>query len=282
MNIETEKKFLVLDDGFKAQAVKSYRIRQGYLAHDSGRTVRVRIRDDKGFLTIKGPSIIPGSRPEWEKEISLQEAEDLFALCKPGSVDKTRWIVPAGIRKFEVDEFHGENDGLVMAEIELGSPDEPFERPSWLDDVAQFLRREGRENHACRSRADAAHGLQQKKQRAFVPGGKSPQLIGVFADALRDIKFHDALFALQRTEGVEGDAHTVAHAVAVYHSFRRLQICQFSFEIFNHSFFFFNGKVTIFFSTGKRKCSDAGRKKKKNRAKGGLSEKIVVPLHKIC
>ena len=150
MNIETEKKFLVLDDGFKAQAVKSYRIRQGYLAHDSGRTVRVRIRDDKGFLTIKGPSIIPGSRPEWEKEISLQEAEDLFALCKPGSVDKTRWIVPAGYpggstgsptvmadpdrpsRFFEVDEFHGENDGLVMAEIELGSPDEPFERPSWL------------------------------------------------------------------------------------------------------------------------------------------------------
>ena len=150
MNIETEKKFLVLDDGFKAQAVKSYRIRQGYLAHDSGRTVRVRIRDDKGFLTIKGPSIIPGSRPEWEKEISLQEAEDLFALCKPGSVDKTRWIVPAGhaggstgsptvmadpdrpSRFFEVDEFHGENGGLVMAEIELGSPDELFERPSWL------------------------------------------------------------------------------------------------------------------------------------------------------
>ncbi len=142
MNIETERKFLVLNDDYQAQAVKSYRIRQGYLAHDSGRTVRVRIRDDKGFLTIKGPSIIPGSRPEWEKEISLQEAEDLFALCKPGSVDKTRWIVPADSfaslgmtstpRCFEVDEFHGENDGLVMAEIELGSPDEPFERPSWL------------------------------------------------------------------------------------------------------------------------------------------------------
>ena len=142
MNIETEKKFLVKDDEYKAQAVKSYRIRQGYLAHDSGRTVRVRIRDNQGFLTIKGPSIVPGSRPEWEKEISLQEAEDLFALCKPGSVDKTRWIVPADSfaslgmtstpRCFEVDEFHGENGGLVMAEIELGSPDEPFERPSWL------------------------------------------------------------------------------------------------------------------------------------------------------
>ena len=108
MNIETEKKFLVKDDKYKAQAVKSYRIRQGYLAHDSGRSVRVRIRDDQGFLTIKGPSIILGSRPEWEKEISLQEAEDLFALCKPGSVDKTRWIGPAGIRTVEVEEGHGE------------------------------------------------------------------------------------------------------------------------------------------------------------------------------
>jgi CYTH domain-containing protein len=142
MNIETERKFLVLNDDYKAQAVKSYRIRQGYIAHDSGRTVRVRIRDDKGYLTIKGPSIIPGCRPEWEREISLQDAEDLFPLCKPGSVDKTRWIVPAGgpagspadrsPRFFEIDEFHGENAGLVMAEIELGSPDEPFESPSWL------------------------------------------------------------------------------------------------------------------------------------------------------
>lgn len=132
MNIETEKKFLVLDDSYKTRSVRSYRIRQGYLAHDSGRSVRVRIRDDQGFLTIKGPSIILGSRPEWEKEISLQEAEDLFLLCKPGSVDKTRWIVPAGERFFEVDEFHGENEGLVMAEIELASEDEPFDRPSWL------------------------------------------------------------------------------------------------------------------------------------------------------
>ena len=132
MNIETERKFLVLNEDYKAEAVKSYRIRQGYLAHDSGRTVRVRIRDDQGFLTIKGPSIVMGSRPEWEKEISLQEAEDLFPLCKPGSVDKTRWIVPAGDRYFEVDEFHGENEGLVMAEIELRNPDEPFESPSWL------------------------------------------------------------------------------------------------------------------------------------------------------
>ena len=134
MEIETERKFLVLDDGYKAQAVESHRIRQGYIAHDMGRSVRVRILDDRGFLTIKGPFIGVGSRPEWEKEISLQEAEDLFLICKPGSIDKTRWIVPAGERVFEVDEFHGENEGLVMAEIELKSQDEAFGRPSWLGD----------------------------------------------------------------------------------------------------------------------------------------------------
>ena len=132
MQIETERKFLVLDDSYKAQAVESHRIRQGYIAHDMGRSVRVRILDDKGILTVKGPFIGLGSRPEWEKEISLKEAEELFLICKPGSIDKTRWIVPAGERKFEVDEFHGENEGLVMAEIELESQDEAFERPSWL------------------------------------------------------------------------------------------------------------------------------------------------------
>ena len=134
MQIETERKFLVKDDGYKGQAVESHRIRQGYIAHDMGRSVRVRVLDDKGILTVKGPFVGLGSRPEWEKEISLQEAEDLFRLCKPGSIDKTRWIVPAGERKFEVDEFHGDNEGLVMAEIELKSQDEAFGRPSWLGD----------------------------------------------------------------------------------------------------------------------------------------------------
>lgn len=134
MQLETERKFLVKDDGYKGQAVESHRIRQGYIAHDMGRSVRVRVLDDKGILTVKGPFVGLGSRPEWEKEISLQEAEDLFQLCKPGSIDKTRWIVPAGERKFEVDEFHGENEGLVMAEIELKSQDEAFGRPSWLGD----------------------------------------------------------------------------------------------------------------------------------------------------
>ena len=132
MQIETERKFLVTDDGYKAQAVRSYSIRQGYIAHDSGRSVRVRIRDGQGVLTVKGPHLSEASRLEWEKELTLQEAEELFLLCKPGAVEKTRWVVPAGDRFFEVDEFHGENEGLVMAEIELGSPDEAFEKPSWL------------------------------------------------------------------------------------------------------------------------------------------------------
>lgn len=132
MHIETERKFLVLDDGYKSQAVEFHRIRQGYIAHDSGRSVRVRIRDGQGFLTIKGPFIGEVGRPEWEKVITLEEAEDLFLLCKPGRVDKTRWIVPAGDRSFEVDEFHGENEGLVLAEIELSDADETFEKPAWL------------------------------------------------------------------------------------------------------------------------------------------------------
>ncbi len=139
MQIETERKFLVTGDGYKAEAVEKHRIRQGYIAHDEGRSVRVRIRDGKGILTVKGPFISLGSRPEWEKELTLPEAEALFRLCKPGTVDKTRWIVPAEMpgsdrpsRFFEVDEFHGENEGLVMAEIELADADESFPKPSWL------------------------------------------------------------------------------------------------------------------------------------------------------
>ena len=131
-NIETERKFLVRSDAFLARAVKAYRIKQGYIAHDGGNTVRVRIRDNQGFLTIKGPSLDGMSRFEWEREIPLQDAEALTALCH-GFIDKTRHLVPAGAERFfEVDVFHGANEGLVMAEIELAAPDEPFARPAWL------------------------------------------------------------------------------------------------------------------------------------------------------
>lgn len=142
MHIETERKFLVRDTSFKQLAVKAYRIKQGYIAHDGGNTVRVRIRDNQGFLTIKGPSMNGISRYEWEREIPLSEAEELLLLCQGGFIDKTRYLVPAGAGKyFEVDEFYGENEGLVMAEIELDSPDEPFERPVWLGEEVTGDRR---------------------------------------------------------------------------------------------------------------------------------------------
>ena len=191
-NVETERKFLVRDSSYKSLAVKSFRIKQGYIAHDGGNTVRVRIRDHQGFLTIKGPSYDGISRFEWEREIPLEDAEALFALCNGGFIDKTRNIVPAGdnsssvknyadatqelspastmktveestdedfceasafflakqksssvdsARVFEVDEFHGDNQGLVMAEIELEKPDEPFDRPAWLGEEVTGDRR---------------------------------------------------------------------------------------------------------------------------------------------
>lgn len=134
MHIETERKFLVKDDSFKALATESHRLTQGYICRESGRTVRVRLCDDRAFLTIKGGSNASGmSRFEWEKEIPAEDARDLFLFCQGGIIDKTRYIIPADSgRFFEVDEFHGENAGLVMAEIELGSETESFEKPDWL------------------------------------------------------------------------------------------------------------------------------------------------------
>ena len=130
---EIERKFLVKDDSFKQMASSSSRIRQGYICSMRGRTVRVRVRNDKGYLTIKGPSDAAGmSRYEWEKEIPLNEAEELMKLCEPGQIDKTRYLVNWGNHVFEVDEFYGENEGLVMAEVELQSEDEPYERPPFL------------------------------------------------------------------------------------------------------------------------------------------------------
>ena len=131
MHTETERKFLVRNESFRASVTESHRISQGYIAHDSGNTVRVRILDDRGILTIKGPTN-GMSRAEWEIEIPLQDAEDLMRLTKSGRIEKVRHIVPAGNRCWEIDEFHGENEGLIMAEIELDSEDEAFDRPEWL------------------------------------------------------------------------------------------------------------------------------------------------------
>ena len=185
MHIETERKFLVKSNAYKALAVVSHRIKQGYIARDNGNSVRVRIKDNIGILTIKGPSAGGISRSEWEIEIPLADAEDLLKLCHGGIIDKNRYIVPeagalsgthghprpckregpaelrdreqaclvtgtefcgrglseakevpgsapASGKVFEVDEFYGDNEGLVMAEIELESIDQPFTKPEWL------------------------------------------------------------------------------------------------------------------------------------------------------
>lgn len=136
MAIEIERKFLVRGE-YKQDAVSSSHIMQGYICAASGRTVRVRLRDDKAYLTIKGPSGSDGlGRYEWEKEIPVSDALELMKLSETPVVDKTRWLVPDadGIHTWEVDEFHGANDGLVMAEVELSSPEDTFTSPSWLGD----------------------------------------------------------------------------------------------------------------------------------------------------
>lgn len=130
---EIERKFLVKNESYREKAFSRSRIKQGYISSTRGRTVRVRIRDRKGYLTIKGASNASGtSRYEWEREIPLQEAEELMLLCEPGIIDKTRFLVQSGTHVFEVDEFYGENQGLVVAEVELQSEDECFEHPDFL------------------------------------------------------------------------------------------------------------------------------------------------------
>jgi adenylate cyclase len=133
MGKEIERKFLVKGD-FKAEVTKQTKITQGYLSSVPERTVRVRIKGDKGFITIKGIGSKSGaSRFEWEKEVPVNEIKELLELCEPGVIDKTRFIVPekSGL-KFEVDEFYGDNQGLTVAEIELPSEDHPFGKPEWL------------------------------------------------------------------------------------------------------------------------------------------------------
>lgn len=129
---EIERKFLVRGE-YKPLACGSFRITQGYLSSVPERTVRIRLKNERGYLTIKGKSNASGiSRYEWEREISAAEARELLTLCEPGIIDKTRYLVPVGRHMFEVDEFYGKNRGLVLAEIELGEEDELFEKPEWL------------------------------------------------------------------------------------------------------------------------------------------------------
>lgn len=130
---EIERKFLVKSDAFKNESEKNMRITQGYLSSVPERTVRVRVKGDKGFITIKGIGNASGAtRYEWEKEIPVEEVNELLNICEPGVIDKTRFNVKFGKHTFEVDEFYGENQGLIVAEIELNAEDESFEKPSWL------------------------------------------------------------------------------------------------------------------------------------------------------
>ena len=130
---EIERKFLVKDDSFKREAYDAVRITQGFLSSVPERTVRIRVKGDKGFITIKGIGNESGvSRYEWEKEMPLEDAQELLLLCEPGMIDKTRYLIRAGEYTFEVDEFHGDNEGLVVAEIELPDEEASFERPDWL------------------------------------------------------------------------------------------------------------------------------------------------------
>jgi len=131
--MEIERKFLVKkNDAYKQQAISSSRIKQGYIPC-KGATVRIRVRDDKAYLTIKTHSDNGGlSRYEFEKEITLDEADHLLPLCDGGFIDKRRYLVPCGNHTFEVDEFYGDNEGLIMAEVELGSIDEEYEKPDFI------------------------------------------------------------------------------------------------------------------------------------------------------
>lgn len=133
MAIEIERKFIVTNESYKALAFSSDRIAQGYICREGGNSARVRVRGDKGYITIKGPSLDGGlSRFEWEKEIPVAEALELLKLCHDGIIDKIRHLVKCGEHIFEVDEFFGDNEGLVIAEVELGDVGETFAKPDFI------------------------------------------------------------------------------------------------------------------------------------------------------
>ena len=135
MMVEIERKFLVINDSFKNEIRNEIRITQQYLSSIPERSVRIRVKGNEAYITIKGLGDNSGiSRFEWEKEISVPDANDLFTLCEQGVIDKTRYIIKNGQHIFEVDEFYGENKGLIIAEIELSSEKESFNRPDWLGD----------------------------------------------------------------------------------------------------------------------------------------------------
>jgi CYTH domain-containing protein len=134
MSLEIERKFLVKNESFKNSAFKKSYIKQGFLNSNKERTVRVRIIDDKAFLTVKGKSNVAGTiRFEWEKEIPVKDAQELMLLTEKTVIEKHRFYVKSNQHTFEVDVFLGENQGLIVAEVELSSENENFTKPSWID-----------------------------------------------------------------------------------------------------------------------------------------------------
>lgn len=151
MNQEIEHKYLLRDSSYRELATTSKHICQGYLCLSPGRTVRVRRSNDRAYITIKAAAPAGSiARFEWEKEITLADFDALFPLCLSGAIDKVRYIVPFSTvlpsgetiqLKVEVDEFHGLNEGLILAEIEFPSEDTPFEKPAFLgEDVTSDVR----------------------------------------------------------------------------------------------------------------------------------------------
>lgn len=131
--IEIERKFLIVSDNYKKEAHNEIRIVQGFLNTHKERAVRIRIKGTEAFITVKGISNKEGTtRFEWEKEIIKQEAEDLLLLCEPSIIEKTRYLVSVGLHTFEIDEFYGDNKGLIIAEVELNTESEYFTKPNWL------------------------------------------------------------------------------------------------------------------------------------------------------
>lgn len=133
MSLEIERKFLVASSSYKEESYDHKEIKQGFLNSNKKRVVRIRTLNDKGFITVKGKSNSSGtSRFEWEKEISFKDAENLLLLCEKSIIEKTRYYVKKGNHIYEIDKFHGENTGLLVAEIELTNEFEAFEKPAWL------------------------------------------------------------------------------------------------------------------------------------------------------
>lgn len=131
--VEIERKYLVKNHEFKKAAASSYMLKQGFLSRDPERTVRVRVLKEQGILTIKGKTDSTGTtRGEWEYTIPKTEAEQLLEICLPGIIEKERYRVPIGAHTFEVDVFFRDNDGLILAEIELLDQSEDFLKPEWL------------------------------------------------------------------------------------------------------------------------------------------------------